>query len=73
MSERETVEARNVSMYPTQWKLVDRLALDLAVMTGSTPQTSVALRKIISEWDAQRRQIQMQLLDDWTLAEKKTH
>ena len=44
MNENETVEGRNVSMYPRDWATVDALAKDMGLTTSS------ALRAIVREW-----------------------
>lgn len=45
--ERESVEARNVSMYPRHWRAVDEYARE-----KSDYKVSAALRRIIEEWAA---------------------
>lgn len=44
-TERELVEARNVSLYPRHWAMVDSYSKDMGYDT-----TSAALRRIIQEW-----------------------
>ena len=44
-NERETVEPRNVTMYPRHWQTVDQYAQDRGY-----PSTSAALRRIVDEW-----------------------
>lgn len=43
--DNDKVEARNVTMYPLQWTMVDAYAKDMGY--GST---SAALRRIVEEW-----------------------
>ena len=50
---RELVEPRNITMYPTHWATVDAYAKDMGY-----PSTSAALRRIIDEWlDLRTRQL----------------
>ena len=44
-SDKDLVEARNVTMYPVQWATVDAYAKDRGY-----PSTSAALRRIVDEW-----------------------
>lgn len=53
MHEDEKVEARNVTMYPRDWAVVERLALSSGVQS-----LSGALRLIVQEWRALKRQEQ---------------
>jgi len=45
MNNKETVEPRNVTMYPSHWQIVDQYAQDRGY-----PSTSAALRRIVDEW-----------------------
>ncbi len=54
-TDRELVEARNVTLYPRHWAMVDSYSKDMGYDT-----TSAALRRIISEW-AQFKQAQLPL------------
>jgi len=49
--EDEKVEARNVTMYPGDWADVERLAI-----TSGVQSLSGALRIIVREWRAFKRQ-----------------
>jgi len=46
---RDRVQAKAVSMYPTQWAIVQQFAQDQGY--GST---SAALRRIVDEWEQAR-------------------
>ena len=48
-TEREYAEGRNVSMYPSQWEIVERLADRLGGIG-----TSAALRYIVRDWEQSR-------------------
>jgi len=48
-SRRDRVQAKAVSMYPTQWAIVQQFAQDQGY--GST---SAALRRIVDEWARSR-------------------
>ena len=52
MSER--VEARNVSMYPQDWKLVDESSKELGLATSPT------LRMIVRQWAANKFQVSVE-------------
>ena len=45
------VEARNVSMYPEQWAVVDGKAREIGYILGDDrPNTSAGLRALIAEY-----------------------
>ena len=44
------VEARNVSMYPAQWAVVDTVAKQIARLFGGKVNTSLGLRQIVQEY-----------------------
>jgi hypothetical protein len=48
--ETEKVEARNISMYRSQWIKVERLAKAIAQLTGSKENASAAMRRIVDEY-----------------------
>jgi len=51
MSEQK-VEARNVSMYPEQWAIVDAKARETGYILGDDkPNTSAGLRALIAEYE----------------------
>jgi len=45
--EQEKIERRNVSIYPSQWALVD----EKAVESGNPGNTSAGLRALIAEYE----------------------
>jgi hypothetical protein len=55
MSERERVEARNVSMYPDEWEAIDRAAGEQGFVTSRGPNTSLMLRQIVRSWQQAQR------------------
>jgi hypothetical protein len=50
MEKQMKVEAKNVSMYDTQWDIVDRYARSMGL------STSAALRVIVNQWRELRQQ-----------------
>ncbi len=50
MGENERVVAKNVTMYPAQWRVVERKAVEIATVVGGRPATSTGLQKIIREY-----------------------
>lgn len=56
--DKELVEARNVTMYPSHWAAVDAYAKDMGY--GST---SAALRRIVDEWQEFKKRL---LVDSFT-------
>lgn len=58
MSERQTVEARSVTMYKRHWDVVDQVAQEVAKLTGSV-STSAGLRVVVDEYrELKARQVQ---------------
>lgn len=49
------VAARNVSMYPHQWNVVERVARNIAEVVGGRPNVSLGLRRIVEVYNAQER------------------
>jgi len=45
--EKEKVERRNVSIYPSQWRIIDAKAKE----SGSPGNTSAGLRALIAEYE----------------------
>lgn len=46
-----TVQAGTVTLYPVHWAIVNAYAKDMGY-----PSTSAALRRIIDEWEAHKRE-----------------
>ena len=46
----ERVEARNVTMYPSQWQVVDKMAAEVARLTGGKAETSAGLRLVVERF-----------------------
>lgn len=54
MEHRERVEPRSVALYPTQWRVIEHLASELAQRLGQGSNVSMALRQIVNEWAEDR-------------------
>lgn len=50
MSERERTEARNVSMYPSQWDIVEQAAQEIQNVVGGPLNVSLGLRVIVDRY-----------------------
>jgi len=54
---QERYEVRGVSLYPRHWAIVERTAAELSQQTSSPPNVSLALRRIVDDYEQLYRRL----------------